>query len=78
MVLQWILCDRSGFLSTAELLSVLKANHMQSEKAVKQKANTIMKHADRDGSGTLSQEEFVVVAAKFPNILFPTVSTDGS
>ena len=70
--------DRSGFLSSAELLSVLKANHMQSEKAVKQKANTIMKHADRDGSGTLSQEEFVVVAAKFPNILFPTVSTDGS
>jgi len=64
--------DRSGFLSTTELLSVLKANHMQSEKAVKQKANTIMKHADRDGSGTLSLEEFMVVAAKFPNILFPS------
>lgn len=65
--------DRSGFLSTAELLAVLKANHMQSEKAVKQKANTIMKHADRDGSGTLSLDEFVVVSKKFPNILFPSI-----
>ncbi|CAN0217703.1 unnamed protein product, partial [Phaeothamnion confervicola] len=40
-------------------------------KAVRNKAQTIMRQADADGSGTLSLEEFLVVAKKFPNILFP-------
>mmetsp|Transcript_38486 Transcript_38486/g.86385 ORF Transcript_38486/g.86385 Transcript_38486/m.86385 type:complete len:112 (+) Transcript_38486:3-338(+) len=65
--------DRSGFLSLAELVAVLKANHLQSQPdAVRRKAETIMKQTDKDGSGTLTLDEFLVVSKKFPNILFPT------
>lgn len=63
--------DRSGFLSMAELIEVLKANHMQTAKAVIKKANTIMRQVDSDGSGTLSYDEFVVMCKKFPNLCFP-------
>ncbi|KAG5186058.1 hypothetical protein JKP88DRAFT_162319, partial [Tribonema minus] len=69
--------DRSGFLSTAELIEVLKANHMQSAAAVAKKAATIMRQADADGSGTLSYEDFVTVVRRFPNICFPNVRRQG-
>jgi serine/threonine-protein phosphatase 2B regulatory subunit len=69
--------DRSGFLSIAELVEVLKANHMQSAKAVLKKAQTIMKQVDADDSGTLSLEEFQVMAKKFPNLLFPKHQKEG-
>ena len=68
--------DRSGFLSEEELIQILCANHMQSAKSVERKAKTIMKQADKDGSGELSLEEFQVVSQKFPNILFPAVPKD--
>ena len=68
--------DRSGFLSEKELIDILKANHMQSEAAVSRKAKTIMKQADRDGSGELNFDEFLIVSQKFPNILFPAISKD--
>ena len=48
--------DRSGFLSQTELVQVLRANHMQSSQAVTKKVQTIMKHVDADGSGTLSYD----------------------
>ena len=49
---------------------------MQSAKSVERKAKTIMKQADKDGSGELSLEEFQVVSQKFPNILFPATPKD--
>ena len=50
-------------------MSVLKANHLSSAKAVANKAQTIMRQADADGSGTLTSDEFLVVAKKFPNLV---------
>ena len=44
---------------------------MQSAKAVEQKSKVILNQADKDGNGTLSIDEFLVCAEKFPNILFP-------
>jgi len=72
--------DSSGILDMGELMAILSANHMQSLDAVKQKATTIMKTADRDGNGELTMEEFRVVAQKFPNVLFPSfkVEKEGS
>lgn len=52
-----------------ELVEVLKANHLASAKAVAKKAQTIMRQADADGSGTLTLDEFLVVAKKFPNLV---------
>ena len=63
--------DHSGFLALSELEEILMANHMQSRKACKKKAETVMRAADGDGSGAISLPEFIVCAAKFPNILFP-------
>lgn len=50
-------------------MEVLKANHLSSAKAVAKKAQTIMRQADADGSGTLTLDEFMVVAKKFPNLV---------
>jgi hypothetical protein len=37
---------------------------------VQRKAQTIMRQAD-DGDGCITLEEFHVIAARFPNIIFP-------
>ena len=50
-------------------MAVLKANHLATAKAVAKKAQTIMRQADADGSGTLTSDEFLVVAKKFPNLV---------
>ena len=63
--------DKSGFLSTGELVKILQANHMQSSGVVKKKAETIIQQSDKDNSGTVSRSEFDVVAQKFPSVLFP-------
>ena len=64
--------DHSGTISEEELIEILKANHMVGNAAqVLKKAQTIMAQGDTDGSGEIDLEEFVVVAKKFPNILFP-------
>ena len=64
--------DHSGTISEDELVEILKANHMVGDGAlVRKKAQTIMAQGDTDGSGEIDLEEFVVVAKKFPNILFP-------
>ena len=69
--------DKSGFLSLSELTGILQANHMQSKQAVRKKADTIIKQADKDGSGTLSRQEFEVVSMKFPSVLFPKLAKKG-
>lgn len=62
--------DGNGVITKAELIKMLKANHMASQDAeVARKADTIMAQADRDGDGVLTFDEFVIVSKKFPNIL---------
>ncbi len=64
--------DNNGFITENELVSVLMANHMAADpQQVVRKAKTIMRQADSNGDGKISPEEFVVIAQKFPNILFP-------
>jgi len=69
--------DGNQSLDERELVQILKANHLASdETAVKRKAKTILKQCDEDGSGEISREEFLLVAKKFPNILFPNFDDD--
>ena len=64
--------DGNGVITKAELLKILKANHMAShDSEVARKADTIMAQADKDGDGVITFDEFVIVSKKFPNILFP-------
>lgn len=64
--------DGNGVITKAELIKILKSNHMSSyESEVVRKADTIMAQADKDGDGVITFDEFVIVAKKFPNILFP-------
>ncbi|KAG5192410.1 putative calcineurin subunit B [Tribonema minus] len=65
--------DGNGVITKAELVRILKANHMATSDAeVARKADTIMNQADKDGDGVVTFDEFVLVAKKFPNILFPS------
>ena len=62
--------DGNGVLTKAELIKILKSNHMASYDAeVIRKADTIMQQADKDGDGVITFDEFVIVSKKFPNIL---------
>lgn len=62
--------DSNGVITKAELIKVLKSNHMASyDSEVVKKAETIMTQADKDGDGVITFDEFVIVAKKFPNIL---------
>lgn len=62
--------DGNGVITKAELMKILKANHMASHDAeVARKADTIMAQADKDGDGVITFDEFVIVSKKFPNIL---------
>ena len=62
--------EGNGVITKAELLKILKANHMASHDAeVLRKADTIMAQADKDGDGVITFDEFVIVSKKFPNIL---------
>lgn len=64
--------EGNGVITKAELLKILKANHMASHDVeVARKADTIMSQADKDGDGVITFDEFVIVSKKFPNILFP-------
>lgn len=68
--------DGNGVITKAELLKILKSNHMASHDAeVARKADTIMAQADKDGDGVITFDEFVIVSKKFPNILFPAYNT---
>lgn len=68
--------EGNGVITKAELLKILKANHMASaDVEVARKADTIMSQADKDGDGVITFDEFVIVSKKFPNILFPAYQT---
>ena len=68
--------EGNGVITKAELLKILKANHMASHDAeVGRKADTIMAQADKDGDGVITFDEFVIVSKKFPNILFPAYNS---
>lgn len=62
--------EGNGVITKAELIKILKANHMASNDVeVARKAETIMSQADKDGDGVITFDEFVIVSKKFPNIL---------
>ncbi len=66
--------DRNGFIEEEELIKILLGSHNLDPSqvdAVKRKAKTIMRQADKNGDGKISPEEFEMIAVKFPNILFP-------
>jgi serine/threonine-protein phosphatase 2B regulatory subunit len=69
----------TGSITHTELVKILRANHLaQTEGEVSRKAETIIAQCNKRNDGTISFDEFVVVAKKFPNILFPThQSKDG-
>lgn len=68
--------EGNGVITKAELLKILKANHMASHDVeVARKADTIMAQADKDGDGVITFDEFVIVSKKFPNILFPAYNS---
>lgn len=67
--------DRSGSIDVSELIAILKSSHLaMTEDSVRTKAEAILEQADTDGSGSINLEEFVVMATRFPNILFPNYS----
>ena len=68
--------DGNGVITKDELTRILRANHMASSDAeVARKADTIMTQADKDDDGVVTFDEYVVVAKKFPNILFPAYTS---
>jgi len=64
---------KSGFISQREIEEILKGNHMIGLSSVQRKADTIMKQAVSDKSGSITLNEFLVVSRKFPNILLPNL-----
>lgn len=64
---------KSGYISLNEVREVLIGNHMMSEQMVERKAQTIMRQAVANTSNTITQNEFLVVSKKFPNIILPSI-----
>ena len=65
--------EGNGVITKAELVTILKANHMASHDVeVTREADTIMSQGDKDNDGVLTFDDFLNVSRKFPNILFPT------
>lgn len=65
--------SKTGFIGQKEVEEILRGNHMLSIASVKKKAETVMRQARAaNTSGAITLKEFLIVAQKFPNILFPT------
>ena len=64
---------KSGFISQREIEEILKGNHMIGLSSVQRKADTIMKQAVSDKSGSITLNEFLVVSRRLPNILLPSL-----
>ena len=65
--------DRNGFITKDELCAVLRANHMETDpKRINRKCETILRYGDKDGDNRINPKEFLDIAKKFPNILFPS------
>lgn len=66
--------DRSGEISTDELFQILRATNLSVKKddpVILAKAQSIMQQADKDGSGSISLDEFSLLAQKFPSLILP-------
>ena len=63
---------RSGFVSFGDIKRILVGNHMQSKRAVKNKARTLIRCAEADPDRGMTLPELMTAAAKFPNLLFPS------
>ena len=66
--------DRSGEISTDELFQILRATNLSVKKddpVILAKAKSIMQQADKDGSGSISLDEFSLLAQKFPGLVLP-------
>ena len=66
--------DGSGTIDPDELKKIVKATNMASAKQLDRKTEWLMKQCDTDEDGNISYEEFVNLAKKFPNIVFPAYS----
>lgn len=66
--------DGSGTIDADELKKIVKATNMASTKQLDRKTEWLMKQCDTDGDRNISYEEFVNLAKKFPNIVFPAYS----
>jgi Ca2+-binding EF-hand superfamily protein len=64
---------KTGYITQKEVEEILRGNHMISLASVARKAETIMKQATASTSGSITMNELVVIAKKFPNILLPTI-----
>lgn len=64
---------QTGFITEQEIEEILRGNHMISLASVKRKAETVMKQASKNSSGSITSNELVVISKKFPNILLPTI-----
>lgn len=51
------------------LVAVLKANHLSTARGVAKKAQAIMRQVHANGCGSLTLDEFIVMAKKFPNLV---------
>ena len=66
--------DGSGYIDNDELRKIVKATNMASEKQLDRKVKWLMSQVDKNNDGTISFDEFVVLARRFPNIVFPAFS----
>jgi len=64
---------KTGYISQREIEEILRGNHMIGLQSVQRKAETVMKQAVANKSGSITMNEFVVVSRKFPNILLPNI-----
>ncbi len=64
--------EKTGYISLKEVEQILKGNHIASLASVQRKAQTIMKQTGNE-TNSINLNEFIVVAKKFPNIMFPAV-----
>ena len=69
---------KSGFISQREIEEILRGNHMIGLQSVQRKAETVMKQAVSNKTGSITMNEFVVVSRKFPNILLPNLNTNSA
>jgi Ca2+-binding EF-hand superfamily protein len=69
--------DKSGSIDEMELREILRANHLASEASqVESKARHVLAQGDKDGDGTIDMDEFVILANKMPNLIFPQYDLD--
>jgi Ca2+-binding EF-hand superfamily protein len=72
--------DKSGTIDEEELRQILRANHLATDiSQVENKTKHVLAQADKDGDGEIDMEEFIVLSAKMPNLIWGGMAeeTDG-